>query len=690
MVAQLDIEKILAKSDGLCLLKHTEQVCDAIELFAVKFKHNFNVEIAKKGAVIHDLGKAHPHFQKKIIGDIDNTYIHRHEISSLAFLPCFDKKEWSDIIDLVIAHHKSIDSEKGILGLVDNDRNFIQNHLLEWDNWSQYGFEILKHFNLPTVEISYSVAKETLEYVVDYCENKSNGVSELRGLLKSADHFASAFTYQTKNMLQNLFEVPDLSFYHNKERKNDIYPLSQISTDDKRQHTIVVACTGAGKTDFLLRRCKGRVFYTLPYQASINSMFHRIKNTVKNNDIRLLHSTSSIIDNKNRKLQHLVGSSVKVLTPQQMTSIIFGIKGFESVLLDLEETDVILDEIHTYSGANKSMVLEIVKTLLRLGCRIHIGTATMPSLLYNELLTILGGKNNVYEVKLDDKTLKTFNRHQIDKIDAIEDELIEIAIKNKEKLLIVFNTVNKAQKFFKYIDENYPEVPKMLIHSRFKRKDRAKLEKDLQDKFNLLTTECIVVSTQVVEVSLDISFDRMITEAAPLDALIQRFGRINRKRNKDTIGKYKSIHVTKPQENTLPYDKDIVNKSYEQLPTNFDILEETDLQTKIDNVYKNLPIKEIDGYFIFDNKYKIKELTDNNSSTLIDVLEIDGVTCILESDKEEYINSFFENRINLEIPISFKSISKQNYERLEIGNKPFVIPQDEEHYKKYGLCRQLL
>lgn len=95
----------------------------------------------------------------------------------------------------------------------------------------------------------------------------------------------------------------------------------------------------------------------------------------------------------------------------------------------------------------------------------------------------------------------------------------------------------------------YPNVKRMLIHSRYKRRDRARLETELREEFNNLeNTPCIVVSTQVVEVSLDISFDIMITECAPIDALTQRFGRINRKRTKDTIGHYKPIYVIAPSE----------------------------------------------------------------------------------------------------------------------------------------------
>ena len=107
------LNEILAKSinyGGLTLLEHTQQVTQAIELFAQKYAFDFNVEIARKGAIIHDLGKAHPHFQRKIknvngeslIANREWDFIHRHEISSLAFLPCFSHHEWDSLIDLVI------------------------------------------------------------------------------------------------------------------------------------------------------------------------------------------------------------------------------------------------------------------------------------------------------------------------------------------------------------------------------------------------------------------------------------------------------------------------------------------------------------------------------------------------------------------------------------------------------------
>lgn len=711
------LNNILAKSvlyGGTDLLTHTQHVVMCVQKMANCFRFDFDETIALKGAILHDLGKAHPNFQKRVSGSNKQSlleafesdgYIHRHEISSLAFLPCFPKDEWPVLIDMVVAHHKSIETPdnegKGILDLKTQDRNWIRNHLVDWEEWSQFGIEIIRNFGLECANtISIFEAENALIFTIDYCNGKKKGWSAYRGLLKGADHFASALVAKAEANLKNTFEVPDLSFYTNAERISELYPLSKVSTSDRRMHTIVVAPTGAGKTDFLMKRTKGRVFYTLPFQASINAMWARFKEVVPNRDIRVLHAISKLVVGKNnveeQLLQPLVGSSIKVLTPYQLAGIVFGISGFETILLDIIGCDVILDEVHTYSGYSRSMILEVVRVLKDFGCRIHIGTATMPTVLYNELLEILGGNDAVYEVKLENEELDNFNRHKIYKIKHDEDlfPIIQDAVDCKEKLLIVCNTIKKAQETYKQVMDEFPDVSKMLIHSRFKRSDRFQRELLLKEKFNGNGKEnkginpCIVIATQVVEVSLDISFDRMITESAPLDGMIQRFGRVNRVRTDESIQFQKPIHVIEPKGNVLPYNLELLKKSFEQLPDDGEILEERTLQKKIDNVYPDLDKKEIGIHLKFrEGQFTMKELTDNRKGILIEALEIEGATCILEADRQKYIDATWEERIDIEIPINWKTISryKKEYEQLNVGANPFVVPQNEADYEIYGL-----
>lgn len=708
------LQTVLAKSEdqgGTTLLEHTQQVAAAIKVFAAKYSYPFDPELAVKAAALHDLGKAHHHFQRKIKKieaqslkeQREQDIIHRHELSSLGFLPVFARAEWPALIDMVVAHHKAIENDKRKRGILDleneMDKHWLRNHLQDWEEWSPSGLEILQTFGFEVRPIAKTEAQEALEYTLDYCENKGRAWSPLRGLLMSADHFASAFIRDTEARLEDLFEVPNLEFYQDSGRKSSLYPLSLIDTDDPRPHTLVVAPTGAGKTDFLLRRCRGRVFYTLPFQASINAMYERIKSVVPNSKgVRVLHSTSALLAKNNREeqtLQGFAGASVKVLTPHQLAAIIFGTSGYEAIMLDLQGCDVILDEIHTYADVTRSMVLEIVRTLLRLDCRIHIGTATMPTLLYKEVHQLLMEKGEVYEVKLPDEQLDEFDRHLTYKMDSEEeiDDILRTAFEQEEKVLLIFNTVKKAQAQYKRLIQQFPDVPAMLIHSRFRRADRVKLEERLKQEFNGSEQSgpgfkpCLVVSTQVVEVSLDISFDRMITEAAPLDALIQRFGRIHRKRSAATIGTYKPVHVIKPSGSALPYKAETLKSSFEQL-AHGEILRERQLQAKIDVVYPQLDTKDIDLHLIYHNgQYRIKELCNRAQSTIVDALEIESATCILASDRERYLEANWAQRIQLEIPVNYKTICrfKDQYEQLELGAFPFVVPQPESEHLKYGL-----
>lgn len=679
---------ILAKHEdfgGMPLTQHLKDVADAAIVIAQHV--GLDPDLAFKGAVLHDIGKASPLFQKTLKHNYiqQPNFTFRHEIASLFFISLFPEKEWPAIIDMIVAHHKSIYHdvrEKGILDLDENMDCFAR-HSEKFDEWCPVALGILNEFGIATHPIDINEAQSNYEFVVDYCYGKALNQSEWKGLLMAADHFASALEEKAESATDKLFINPNLSFYN---RQHHLYPLSLVSTDDERQHTLVTAPTGAGKTDFLLRRCKGRVFYTLPFQASINAMYDRIKNDLKdtNAQVYLLHAASNlkVKDGKveERIMQRHIGASVKVMTPHQMASIVFGIKGYEAMLLDLKGCDVILDEIHTYSSETQAIVLKIIEILKSIGCRIHVGTATMPTVLYDKILQLLGGKSEVYEVMLPNEILKTFNRHIIHKVEQWNNciDIIQKAVVEKQKVLIVCNQVKRAQQMYDYICKSFPTISRMLIHSRFKRGDRSQLETKLKENFNRMTETCIVVSTQVVEVSLDISFDLMITECAPIDALIQRFGRINRKRTDETVGKFKHIYVIQPPQNdkeALPYDLEVLKKSFDVMPNN-DVIEESSVQQRIDTVYPDAKFMNLDysGVVFVDGKWQIKELCHYPKSALLDVLDINSAVCITENDIETYLSGNAFNRAELEIPVSYKSMAFNNLEQIDEGSRPFIIP----------------
>ncbi len=689
---------ILAKheDDGsMPLLTHLYWVSISAE--AIASNMGLDTSIAKKGAILHDIGKASSVFQKTLKHGYIRPYnfIFRHEIASLFFLSLLNnEKEKNIAIEMIAAHHKSIYNdvhELGILDLEDLEDSF-GIHSKDFDLWVLDALGILSLLGFTVHEITLDEAEDNYNYAVSYCEKVGLGFSVWKGVLMGADHLASALGNKTQEEISKLFILPDLSFYC---RQNSLYPLSLYKANDSRKHTLVTAPTGAGKTDFLLRRCTGRVFYTLPFQASINAMYDRLKSDLKNTNaqICLLHAASNLKLEEGkweeRIMQRHIGASIKVMTPHQMASIIYGVKGYEAMLVDLYGCDVILDEIHTYSSEIQAIVLRIIEILVSIGCKIHVGTATMPRILYNRILEILGGASNVYEVFLSPDELDGFNRHEIYKIKKFEEvrSVIGRALSENQKILVVCNQVKRAQTIYLSLQEDYPNVPIMLIHSHFRRVDRQRLEESLTNHYNVRSEACIVVSTQVVEVSLDISFDMMITECAPIDALIQRFGRVNRKRTRETIGHYKPIYVIVPYGGTdaLPYDEDVLRRSYDVLP-NGAVLEENKVQQMLDKVYPDTRFMNIDysGVIFKDNQWILKKLCHCAKSALLEALNINSVSCILESDVELYKEGDSNERTKMEIPMSFKSVGFNHLQVIKMGTYPFVVP-DKSYTESLGL-----
>jgi CRISPR-associated endonuclease/helicase Cas3 len=713
------------KNGGTTLLDHTRHVMAAIEHFAKEW--GFDQALAQKGAALHDLGKAHPKFQADLCEadgikvwatDFEKRqwgFIHRHELSSLLLLPAFPPSDWDILIELVVAHHKPIvdeDKKRGLLSLVDEELiegDTLDNHRKDWPEWAPKALSLLGQLGWPTNQIDEAETTKVWEYVVHYCEarKKRKAWSAWRGLLMAADHFASAMGHKTALYLPRTLKVPDLTVFAPTTPGGKLFPLADVPVRDPRPHTLVVAPTGAGKTNLLLRRCQGkRVFYTLPFQASINAMYVRISEALPNADVRFLHAAAAISFKQQDPakfeeeypLQGLVGAAVKVLTPHQLAALVFGLPGFEAIALDVRGQAVVLDEIHTYSDVSRSMVREIVKVLLRLGCGLHIGTATMPNAMYQELLDLLGGPEATYQVRLAREQLDSYDRHIVHKLPdwAQIDALLPEAFAQKQKVLLVCNTIGRAQELYKKMLKQFETLPNMLIHSRFKRGDRAAKEKSLREEFEGSSDQpghrpCWVVATQVVEVSLDISFDLMITDCAPLDALIQRFGRINRRRTPEALGSLKSVYVIAPKGDQKPYNGETIRQTFAVLPDNAPLAEHQ-LQQMLDSVYA-LPPPEIaiSEHLVWEgNQFKLGGLVNRKSSILLEALDIEAATCVLECDRATYEAAPWDERAMLEIPVSWSVLSRhaKQYLQLECGSRPYLIPLAQDEYDQTGLVFQ--
>lgn len=127
------------------------------------------------------------------------------------------------------------------------------------------------------------------------------------------------------------------------------------------------------------------------------------------------------------------------------------------------------------------------------------------------------------------------------------------------KTLVLCNTVDRSQKIYSELKEKLKEsdIKIALLHSRFFKKDRKEIEKNLQGWFgkNSGDVNAILVSTQVVEAGIDISCDTMHTELAPANSLIQRAGRCARYSGAGRV----FIYELEDTSNSLPYAKNVVD-----------------------------------------------------------------------------------------------------------------------------------
>jgi len=217
---------------------------------------------------------------------------------------------------------------------------------------------------------------------------------------------------------------------------------------------------------------------------------------------------------------------------------------------------VIIDEIHTYDMYTGTIAEHLIQSLTSLGCTIIILSATLTrnrisSLLhqpgthkliyqgdipdhYPMITKAVPGKETEFSQKLASENTLVSISHTND-YEYTFDEVKERAFSN-QYVLWIENSVQEAQQVYARLGawgrENSVEVG--LLHSRFLRAERQKLEdhwtglygKEGLKERALHTTGKILIGTQILEQSLDIDADFLVSHIAPSDMLFQRIGRL--------------------------------------------------------------------------------------------------------------------------------------------------------------------
>lgn len=346
---------------------------------------------------------------------------------------------------------------------------------------------------------------------------------------------------------------------------------------------IVEDSMGGGKTEAALglayhlweQGVTNGIYFALPTQTTSNRLFFRMRDFLlrcgispDEQTLRLAHGNSWLLrDSLYAKpapqdfraaaqssawelLRWFASSRRTLLAPfgvgtiDQALMAVLAVKHAAVRAFALSGKVVILDEIHSYDVYTGSLVTNLVQLLRQYGATVIILSATLTGKRCEELLGESSLKHNNYpllsmhtnggscEQYFPPQTTKTI---LLECCDNTLESVAEQAYNAAEKGLCVLwikNTVKEAQEAYRVLQterrEGGPEVG--LLHARFPFWRREELETTWIDRLGKTAANrpngCVLVATQVVEQSIDIDADLLITDLAPTDMLLQRAGRL--------------------------------------------------------------------------------------------------------------------------------------------------------------------
>lgn len=228
-------------------------------------------------------------------------------------------------------------------------------------------------------------------------------------------------------------------------------------------------------------------------------------------------------------------------------------------LMALAGKTLIFDEVHAYDSYMDALFQRELEALGALGSPVVILSATLPRERTTALLgayargagwnlesaaglaayprvSTVDEAHGIQSLPIGesgrDKTvaLRWFPGEESSVRDTMIAEL-RVALHDGGTCAIICNSVGQAQAMYWSVEAAFPgEVT--LFHARFRQKERSRIQRDVLDYFGKRRPDDlpkrIVVATQVIEQSLDLDFDLMVSYFCPTDLLIQRAGRMHR------------------------------------------------------------------------------------------------------------------------------------------------------------------
>jgi len=310
-------------------------------------------------------------------------------------------------------------------------------------------------------------------------------------------------------------------------------------------------------------------------------------------------------------------------------------------LFGLAHKTVIVDEVHAYDTYMSALLERLLTWLAALGCRVVLLSATLPRARRERLLrayqeglaTLLGSKDgaamspgeneapapyprltwitseeaSARPVGISDISRKNVAVRWLSGASTAElGLLLTEALANGGCAAVICNTVRRAQETYRALKEWFggtasdggPELD--LLHARFLHKDREVREQRALARFGKDASQrprrAVLVATQVIEQSLDLDFDVMVTELAPADLILQRIGRLHRhdRERPPGMGQAEVWILPPPEEDGAPtfdaattyvYDEHVLLRSWLELRERTMLRVPDDIEALVEAVY---------------------------------------------------------------------------------------------------------
>ena len=663
------------------LKEHHKDIVTCAEMFFLEYGEYFT-EKEKKLVVeacrIHDLGKVNLVFQAMICpklaekfhidvrktpqiphGFLSAVTISLDEFDDLSEL--FSDKDFGPFITAVYYHHDREDHYNS-----PAIRKYAEKYYMK--QIEEYLNRKIRKLNCSNLDdLLFRNNVYTGKYIPD-----SNAWKEyllIKGLLNKFDYTVSA-GYENAESAIDLHEkklVKNIEKFLNGKELRPAQKFMKMNTD---KNLIVIAPTGSGKTEasLLWMNCE-KSFYTLPLKVSSNAIYLRIKENYEYKDVALLHSDAMAVYlreyNGNEDIgekyerSKMFSQPLSLCTVDQLFRFVYRALGTEIFAATLKYSKLVLDEIQAYEPRVIATIIYGLKMIQEMGGKFAIITATFPPVLkyFMEQYGLVEGKQYIFkDFTGKEYQVEKYPRHKVE-IRHSEMNLDEIRLRGKNrKVLVICNTVSKAQKFYKKLEgENV-----WLLHSKYIRRDRAFLERKIME-FSESGESGIWITTQIVEASLDIDFDILYTEMCTADSLLQRMGRCNRKGrycpNEANIVVFDNRNGVSEGKRRSVYEDKLYDRSLELLSKYEHILFSEDKKTAYMNeVYSVDGVKET---IYFENIQKDLKLFSEihpteYSADEAEVRDIRSVTIVPE-------NVYVENQNLFEYGVEF--LKKPNMSR---------------------------